>query len=96
MSIERELRDLKKRLNAIEAQLAKIPSRIGSGGGGGGSEDAIIDKIWAVEPLKTDLPDPGDGRITLLGRVEGDGYDDGMVCVINPDKTGWDAINFFE
>jgi hypothetical protein len=34
--------------------------------------------------------------VRSFGRVEGSGSDNGMVCVPNPAKSGWDALNFWE
>ena len=50
---------------------------------------------WVKAATKAELPDPSTLDETTLGRVTG-GDDQGMVCIINPAKDGWDAWNFFE
>jgi len=51
--------------------------------------------IWYTATSKAGLPDASTVEETALGRVTA-GDQAGMVCVVNPDKDGWDAINFFE
>lgn len=58
------------------------------GGTGGGASD------WITATTKAGLAAPPSN--IYMARVDGVGTDDGMVCVANPDGSGWDAINFFE
>ena len=60
----------------------------GGGSGGGGV-------IWYTAETKAGLPDASTVAETALGRVTA-GDNAGMVCVVNPLKNGWDAINFCE
>lgn len=92
MSIVKEMRDLMGRITKCEQQLSKLPTRIGSSGGGGGSSST---RIWYTAESKGELPEARTVPQTSLGRVT-DGPQKGMICVINPDWDGWDAINFFE
>lgn len=57
---------------------------------GGGEE------LHYVEATKAELPSAGSVDVRSMGRVDGSGSDNGMVCVPNPDATGWDALNFWE
>ena len=91
MSVNDELKDIQKRLNKIEPQIAKLPSRINSSVGGSGGSNP--DQIWYTATTKAGLE--SDVPQTSLGRVTA-GAELGMVCVRNPDNDGWDAINFFE
>lgn len=92
MTLTREIRDIMSRISKIESQVSKIPTRIGSSGGGGGGTGQTI---WYEAESKGELPAASTVPRTALGRVTS-GYQEGMVCVINPDGDGWDAINFFE
>jgi hypothetical protein len=53
------------------------------------------DVIWYTATTKAGLPDATTVAITALGRVTG-GADNGMICVVNEDGDGWDALNFCE
>jgi hypothetical protein len=53
------------------------------------------DRIWYTATSKAGLPDASTVAETALGRVTS-GAQQGMICVVNPAKNGWDAINFFE
>ena len=58
-------------------------------GGGGGSNN-----VFYSATTKAGLP--SEPNLYKFGRVDGVGSDNGMVCVVNPDHDGWDALNFFE
>lgn len=88
MSVVREIKELMGRLARIEQQVAKLPSRIGSGGGAGGGTFRVYEA-----PSKEELPD-GVAR-TSFGRVT-DGPYVGMMCIRNPANDGWDAFNVLE
>lgn len=45
---------------------------------------------------KAGLTDASTVPASAIGRVDGVGSDNGMFCVPNPAKNGWDALNFFE
>jgi len=66
---------------------AKAKGTAGSGGSGA--------TIWYTAETKAGLTDASTVAETALGRVTA-GANQGMVCVVNPDKDGWDAINFCE
>lgn len=68
----------------IEAEQGKVAS-----GGGGGSGSVFYS-------AKTKAGLPSEPNLYKFGRVDGVGADNGMVCVVNPDHDGWDALNFFE
>lgn len=60
---------------------------MGEGSGGG--------VVWYTATTKAGLPAASSVAETSLGRVTA-GAQAGMVCVVNPAKNGWDAINFME
>jgi len=84
-SIEREIVGIKRRLDNVEMQSAKQPSRMqNSAGGGGGSQNPM----WYVVPKEDDLPDST--LQTALGRTT---YNPpGGVYVRNSENTGWECI----
>lgn len=59
-------------------------------GMGGGEE------YHYVATTKSGLPSAGTVNVASIGRVDGVTSENGMFCVPNPDKDGWDALNFFE
>jgi len=65
---------------------------IDRGAKGGGSGGGLG---WVTATTKAGLTDASTVAETMLGRVTA-GANAGMVCVVNPDKDGWDAINFCE
>lgn len=84
-----ERREFERRIKELEQRVAKLPTRVSSGGGGGTS--------MLERETKADLPDAVLVAETTMGRITTDNNGElGMVCVVNPTKDGWDAINFFE
>lgn len=54
------------------------------------------DELHHTASTKSGLPSAGSVNVASIGRVDGGGADNGMFCVPNPAKNGWDALNFFE
>lgn len=59
-------------------------------GGGDG------DELHFEATTKAGLTPASGVDVRSMGRVDGSGSDNGMVCVPNPAKNGWAAINFWE
>lgn len=62
----------------------------GGGGGQGGGWNNFYDATTKAGLIgATNVPEKSFARVTA-------GAQKGMVCVPNPDRDGWDALNFFE
>jgi hypothetical protein len=97
--------DILRRMKALILQTVKggpgiLVKRVGESvvveatGQQGGKPASGAAQGWVTATTKAGLVDPPNNR--YLARVDGSGSDDGMVCIANPDGSGWDAINFFE
>lgn len=69
-------------------------------GGISGSRSAAppsaLPTIWYTAASKATLTDASTVSATALARVQSETSENGMVCIVNPDGDGWDAINFCE
>lgn len=88
MSIEREFRDLKKRLNSVESQLSKIPSRIGSsvGGAGSGNQESVF---FDVDNYAS-LPEATDEYRHKLARINSGDYMGGIAYAFKKSDEEWE------
>lgn len=67
----------------------------GGKGGSGGSIGGGGDAFHIEAETKAALPSAASTNRRTIGFIT-TGGDVGMVCVINPDQDGWDAINVLE
>lgn len=64
---------------------------------GGRTAQSTADTIWYTATTKAGLPSASTVEQTAMARITSDSSGElGMVCVVNPDRDGWDALNFFE
>ncbi len=71
-------------------------ARGGIGGSNGGAPSTAAPTLWYTAASKATLTDASTVSATALARVQSETSENGMVCIVNPDGDGWDAINFCE